>query len=68
MYVLAQNNSVVALDAATGKELWVHPNMGAVGTRGMNYWESKDQSDRRLLFINAGFLTADRRAHRKDHR
>src|SRR6516162_10085979 len=39
MYVLAQNNSVVALDAATGKELWVHPNTGAVGQRGMNYWE-----------------------------
>src|SRR5580692_12668880 len=37
MYVLAQNNSVVALDAATGKELWVHPNTGAGGTRGMNY-------------------------------
>jgi glucose dehydrogenase len=58
MYVLAQNNSVVALDAATGKELWVHPNMGAVGARGMNYWESKDRSDRRLLYMNAGFLTA----------
>jgi glucose dehydrogenase len=57
MYVLAQNNSVVALDAATGKELWVHPNMGAVGQRGMNYWESKDRSDRRLFFINGGFLT-----------
>jgi glucose dehydrogenase len=58
MYVLAQNNSVVALDAGTGKELWVHPNTGAVGTRGMNYWESKDRSDRRLFFINVGFLTA----------
>ena len=58
MYVLAQNNSVVALDAATGKELWVHPDMGAVGQRGMNYWESKDRSDRRLFYINAGFLTA----------
>lgn len=58
MYVLAHTNSIVALDAATGKELWVHPNTGAVGTRGMNYWESKDRSDRRLFFINAGFLTA----------
>ena len=58
MYVLAQNNSFVALDAATGKELWVHPNMGAVGTRGVNYWESPDRADRRLLYINAGFLTA----------
>src|ERR1700733_7988139 len=28
MYVLAQNNSVVALDAATGKQLWIHPNVG----------------------------------------
>src|SRR5690348_1076586 len=24
MYVLAKNNSIVALDATTGKELWVH--------------------------------------------
>jgi quinoprotein glucose dehydrogenase len=58
MYVLKQNNAIAALNAATGKELWVHPNTGAVGTRGMNYWESKDHSDRRLFFINAGFLTA----------
>ena len=58
MYVLKQNNTIAALDAATGKELWIHPNTGAVGTRGMNYWESKDRSDRRLFFINAGFLTA----------
>ena len=58
MYVLAKNNSFVALDAATGKELWVHPNVGAVGTRGVNYWESKDHADRRLLYINAGYLTA----------
>ena len=59
VYVLAQNNSqpnsIVALDAATGKELWAHPNTGAVGTRGMNYRESKDRSDRRLFYINAGF-------------
>jgi quinoprotein glucose dehydrogenase len=58
MYVLKQSNAIAALDAATGKELWVHPNTGAVGTRGMNYWESKDRSDRRLFFINAGNLTA----------
>ena len=58
MYVVAKNNSIVALDAATGKELWTHENQGAVGTRGMSYWESKDRSDRRLLYVNAGFLTA----------
>ena len=58
MYVLAKSNSVVALDAITGKELWVHPDTGQVGARGMNYWESKDRSDRRLFFINEGFLTS----------
>ncbi|HEY7337315.1 MAG TPA: pyrroloquinoline quinone-dependent dehydrogenase [Bryobacteraceae bacterium] len=58
MYVLARNNSLVALDAATGKEIWVHAFKGAVTTRGINYWESKDRSNRRLFTTNAGFLTA----------
>src|ERR1700689_1480356 len=49
MYALAQNNTLVALDATTGKEVWTHPNTGAVGTRGINYWESKDHSDHRLF-------------------
>jgi quinoprotein glucose dehydrogenase len=43
IYALTQGNAIVVLDAATGKELWSHPNTGAVGTRGMNYWESKDR-------------------------
>ena len=58
MYVLAASRSIVALDAATGKEIWTRRNEGAVGDRGMNYWESADRSDRRLLYLNAGFLTA----------
>ncbi len=58
MYVQAKNNSLVALDALTGKELWTHPFEGPVVQRGINYWESSDRSDRRLLTINAGFLTA----------
>jgi glucose dehydrogenase len=58
MYVQAKNNSLVALDALTGKELWTHPFTGPVVQRGINYWESKDRSDRRLLTINGGFLTA----------
>ena len=53
MYVLAKDHSIVALDAATGKELWVHPT-NVQGTlfplRGINYWENADRSDRRLLF------------------
>ena len=55
MYVGAQN-AIVAIDAATGKELWKHQGGGAA--RGINYWESKDRKDRRLLFANAGAITA----------
>jgi len=58
MYTLGKANLIVALDAATGKELWLHENQGAVGDRGMNYWESADRKDRRLLYVNGGFLTA----------
>ena len=52
MFVLARNNSIVALDAATGKDLWTYtdPSITIITTRGINYWESADRSDRRLLF------------------
>jgi quinoprotein glucose dehydrogenase len=58
MYVQAKNNSLVALDAVTGRELWAHAFQGPVTSRGMNYWESKDRADRRLFTTNGGFLTA----------
>jgi len=58
MYTLAKNLSIVALDAATGREIWTHANQGGVGDRGINYWESADRKDRRLLYINNGMLTA----------
>src|SRR5262245_53421294 len=58
MYVLGANRSIVALDAATGREVWTHRNEGAVGDRGISYWESRDRSERRLLYMNGGFLTA----------
>src|SRR6478735_8070950 len=50
MYVLAKNNSLVALDIATGKEIWIHANLNTTSKRGLNYWESKDRKERRLLF------------------
>jgi quinoprotein glucose dehydrogenase len=52
MYVLAHDNSVVALDAATGKELWshaFHAKSSLITNRGLNYWESGDRRDRRLI-------------------
>ena len=59
MYVLAKQRSIVALDATTGSELWIHktdPESRLVTYRGINYWESTDRSDRRLLFSVNNFL------------
>jgi len=56
MYVLARNDSLVALDATSGKEIWVHEALHGIAPRGINYWESKDQKDRRLIFQRNGFL------------
>ena len=61
MYVLGKGNSVVALNAGTGKEVWAYspgPDTRIITNRGINYWESKDRSDRRLLFASNHFLRA----------
>ena len=67
-YFAAKQGSLVAVDATTGKELWVHPFTaaggipsrfgGIAGLRGGNYWVSKDRTDRRLLVPSGGFLQA----------
>ena len=54
MYVLAKRNSIVALDAKTGKELWVHetdPNTTLITNRGINYWESSDGTRTASAFL-----------------
>ncbi len=58
MYVLAKNNSLVALNAATGEEIWIHANLRGLGRRGINYWQSEDGSDRRLLIQLNDYLQA----------
>lgn len=58
MYVLAKTNSLVALDVATGKELWIHANLRGIVGRGINYWESSDGSERRLLLMMENTLQA----------
>ena len=67
-YLAAKQGALVAVDGATGKELWVHsftaageaPSRfaGIAGMRGANYWESKDRTDRRVLVSSGGFLQA----------
>lgn len=60
MYVVGKNNAIVALDAATGKEIWVHDNGRVFGVshRGLSYWQSKDGKDRRILFTASYLLHA----------
>jgi glucose dehydrogenase len=59
MYVLARENSIVALDAATGKERWTYrAGPGRISNRGINYWENPDRSDRRLFFAHEQRLKA----------
>ena len=47
IYVQGPKQAVVALDAATGKELWTSTEKAT--ERGITYWESKDRADRRLI-------------------
>jgi quinoprotein glucose dehydrogenase len=56
MYVQARNSSLVALDAVTGKEIWIHENLPGLATRGIAFWESKDRKDRRLIFALNNYL------------
>ena len=67
LYGAAHNGSLVAVDAATGKEIWVHKfppsadarrGSGVSAYRGLNYWQSKNGSDRRVLVQVDGFLEA----------
>ncbi len=56
MYVIGDGPSVVALDATTGKQIWSHPVSATPTSRGFNYWESKDRSDRRIIFSVDSYL------------
>ena len=50
IYGRGRNGSIVAVDAKTGKELWVREKMNGMISRGMKYWESRDGRDQRLIF------------------
>ena len=56
MYLVGENSSIYALDAASGKQLWVHPVEGRPTNRGFNYWTSPDKSDQRLIFAADSYL------------
>jgi quinoprotein glucose dehydrogenase len=59
MYVLGEKNAIVALDATTGKPIWSHPSeQNITSQRGINYWQSKDGKQRRLVYGAGGYLYA----------
>lgn len=53
-----RNGALVALDARTGKEIWVREGMDGMTSRGINYWESPNGAERRLLFAMNDYLQA----------
>src|SRR5712691_686790 len=55
MYVIGRD-ALIALDATTGKEIWIHEGLQGIHPRGINYWQSKDGKDRRLVFSLNSYL------------
>ena len=37
-------------------EIWIHENLQGITARGVNYWESRDGKDRRLIFSIGDYL------------
>ncbi len=58
IYTLGRNSSLIALDATTGREIWIHEGLAGINGRGINYWQSEDGKDKRLLFSIQSFLQA----------
>ena len=58
IYTRAHGNALVAVDAATGATRWESPEIKGFTVRGVNYWESADGKDRRLLLTTLNMLRA----------
>ena len=55
MYVTGRG-ALIALEATTGEEIWIHEGLQGINPRGINYWQSKDGKDRRLIFSLNSYL------------
>src|SRR3954470_566512 len=56
VYGRGRNGSLVAVNAQTGTELWVRERMNGMTSRGINYWETPDGRDQRLIFTMNSLL------------
>jgi glucose dehydrogenase len=51
-------SDIVAVNAATGVEIWRKTLTGGIGSRGVNMWQSPDGKEKRLMVLNGGMLRA----------
>jgi quinoprotein glucose dehydrogenase len=58
LYGYGRDNALIALDATTGREIWIHEDLNGINSTGINYWQNADGSDRRLLFAVSSYLQA----------
>jgi quinoprotein glucose dehydrogenase len=56
LYGFGRDNALIALDATTGKEIWIHEGLNGINSNGINYWQNADGSDRRLILSVNSFL------------
>ena len=69
LYTPTQTRKVIALNAATGEEIWKwdpvneHTGPGRGWRRGLVYWANKNDGEQRLFTAFKGFRLADRSIH-----
>jgi quinoprotein glucose dehydrogenase len=56
IYTAGRNGSLIALNATSGKEIWIHEGLTGMTGRGMNFWRSEDGKDQRLIFWINSFM------------
>ena len=67
IYTRARGNTLVAIDAATGKQRWASPEIKGFAIRGVNYWESADGKRPPAAAQHAEHAAGLRRQHRPAH-
>ncbi|NYJ28214.1 PQQ-binding-like beta-propeller repeat protein [Allomuricauda sp. ARW1Y1] len=62
MYANSRNQTVYAINAATGEKLWDFKALGegepTAASRGVTYWEDEDGDDKRILYSAGNYLLA----------
>jgi quinoprotein glucose dehydrogenase len=59
LYLMTAGHSITAVDATSGKQIWTYTPEGPtkiITSRGLNYWESADGKDRRIIFARNQLL------------